>query len=229
MNAHLRKIFLAGFAAVSLLASISASFAQLPPPVPALPDTERRTSYSLSAPTCTCSVGFALYGDSTDFQDWIEVFVNGVQVQYNDPLFGWTISSPTGPLATIPRPVTDAVLTFNSAQTATIQVVGARRPRRAFQFQEGAGVPARNLNQVLTDIVAMLREGWDKINDVSGRGVFAPPGETMKALPPAVSRANQAALFDGREPGSGRAHILRLHRCRQWHFAFRQQPGHDHQ
>jgi hypothetical protein len=142
-------------------------------------------------------VGFALYGDSTDFSNWVEVFVNGVQATYNDPVVGWTITSPTGPLASIPRPVTDGVLTFNLAQTGTIQIVGARRPRRVSQFQEGAGVPARNLNQVLTDIVAMLREDWDKINDVTGRGVFAPPGETMKTLPPAANRANMAATFDG--------------------------------
>jgi hypothetical protein len=32
---------------------------------------------------------------------------------------------------------------------------------------------------------------------VTGRGVFAPPGETMKTLPPAANRANMAATFDG--------------------------------
>ena len=40
------------------------------PPVPALPDTERRTSYSVSGTTCACAVNFAIYGDSTDIDEW---------------------------------------------------------------------------------------------------------------------------------------------------------------
>lgn len=191
----IRAFALAAVTAVATLSSIAASFAQ-PAPVPALPDAERRTAYSISASTCACSVNFALYGDSTDYANWIEVFVNGVQATYNDPVFGWTITSPTGPIATIPRPITDGVLTFKSVQTGTIQIVGARRPRRVSQFNENTGVPARNLNQVLTDIIAMLREDWDKINDVTGRVVRAPPGETMTTLPPAANRANMNVCFD---------------------------------
>jgi hypothetical protein len=191
-----RRLILAGLSALSLLSSVAASFAQVPAPVPALPDSERRTSYTITASTCACTVNMALYGDSTDYQSWVEVWLNGVNVSYNDPAFGWTISSPTGPIATIPRPITDGVLTFNSAQTGTVQIVGARRPRRVSQFSENQGVPARNLNQVLTDIIAMLREAWDKINDVTGRGVFAPPGETLKTLPPAAQRANMGVCFD---------------------------------
>ena len=95
----------------------------------------------------------------------------------------YTITSPTGNLATIPRPITDAVLTFSAPQTGTVQIVGARRPRRTAQFSENRGVTARDLNQVITDIVAMLREDWDKINDVTGRAVLAAPGETMALLP----------------------------------------------
>ncbi len=182
---------------VLLLAlSLAPAFGQVPPPVPALPDTERRTSYALSASTCSCTVNFVLYGDSTDFSNWIEVWLNGVQIQYNDPVKGWTITSPTGPLATIPRPITDGVLTFANAQTGTVQIVGARRPRRVSQFAENQGVSARNLNQVITDIVAMLREAWDKINDVTGRIIVAPPGEIMTPLPPKSNRAGFGLCFD---------------------------------
>lgn len=188
----LRKSILA----LALTASVAPAFAQSPTPVPALPDTERRTAYTISASTCVCSVNFALYGDSTDYQDWLEVWLNGTQLQYNDPVFGWTITSPTGPIGNIARPITDAVLTFSNPQTGTIQIVGARRPRRVSQFSENTGVPARNLNQVLTDIVAMLREAWDKINDVTGRVILAPPGETFPPLPPASQRANQSLCFD---------------------------------
>jgi hypothetical protein len=193
---RLRKIILAGFAALSLLSSTAASFAQLPPPIPALPDVERRTAYSITASTCNCTVNFALFGDSTDFSNWVEVYLNGVRVNFNDGVFGWKITSPTGSLATIPRPITDAVLTFNTAQTGTVQIVGARRPRRTSQFNENTGIPARNVNQVITDITATLREMWDKTNDMTGRGVFAPPGETMNILPPMASRASMSACFD---------------------------------
>lgn len=182
--------------ALALFAGFSPAFAQAPPPVPALPDTERRTSYSISGTNCTCAVGFQLYADSSDIANWLEVFINGVRANFNDPSFGWAITSPTGSIASIPRPITDAVLTFTNVQTGTIQIVGARRPRRTTQFSESAGVPARNLNQAFTDIIAMLREDWDKINDVSGRAILAAPGETLALLPAAATRANQGACFD---------------------------------
>lgn len=102
---------------------IAPAFAQAPSPVPALPDTERRTSYTISNTTCACAVGFALYGDSTDYGNWVEVWLNGALVSSAN----YTITSPSGPLATLPRPITDAVLTFTSVQTGTVQIVGARR------------------------------------------------------------------------------------------------------
>lgn len=179
--------------ALALFAWVVPAFAQAPPPVPALPDTERRTSYSIRASTCACAVGFQLYGDSTDYANWIEVFVNGVMVTQAG---NWTITSPTGSFATIPRPITDAVLTFTVAQTGTVQIVGARRPRRTSQFSESRGVAARDINQVISDLVAQNRETWDKINDVTGRSVRAPPGETLALLPQLASRANMGAYFD---------------------------------
>jgi hypothetical protein len=75
------QILLAGLAVLSLLWAIGAAFAQVPAPVPALPDAERRTSYSITASQCGCAIGFALFGDSTDYQNWVEVFVNGVYEQ----------------------------------------------------------------------------------------------------------------------------------------------------
>lgn len=188
----LRRLILA----FALVASIVPAFAQAPPPVPALPDSERRTSYSITSSTCTCAVNFALYGDSTDYQNWIEVWVNGTLVNYNDPTYGWTITSPTGPLASIPRPVTDAVLTFNSAQTGTVQIVGARRPRRMVQVQNGQGVAARDFNLAITDLVAQNRETWDKINDFTGRAIVGVPGDDFNPLPPASTRAGKYLGFD---------------------------------
>lgn len=182
--------------ALVLMAGIAPAVAQVPSPVPALPDTERRTTYSISASNCACNVNFALYGDATDFNNWLEVWLNGVNIAYTDAVAGWTITVPTGSLATRARPISDAVLTFNTPQTGTVQIVGARRPRRVLQFAENAGVPARNLNQALTDIIAMQREAWDKITDVSGRTVQAPPGETLNTLPPRSGRASMLACYD---------------------------------
>lgn len=177
--------------------SLPPAFAQAPAPVPALPDAERRTTYTITTSNCACGVGFALFGDAGDFQNWIEVFVNGIRVNYNDPTFGWTITSPSGPLSSLARPISNAVLTFNSPQSGVIQIVGARRPRRTSQFNENQGVPARNLNQVLTDIISQNREIWDKTNDMTGRAVLGLPGETISPLPAAAARAGKFATYDG--------------------------------
>lgn len=165
---------------------------QAPSPVPALPDTARVTTYSLSASTCACSVGFALYGDNTDVDEWIQVFVAGKAYLSTDPTFGWSLSSVTGSLGTIPRPITNAVLTFNSPQTAAVVIVGARRPRRLSQFSENRGVAARDLNQTVTDIIATQREIWDKSN----RTIVVQPGEALNVLPSATGRIGQFLSFD---------------------------------
>lgn len=173
--------------ALALIAGLTPAMAQVPAPVPALPDSERRTSYSISGSTCICAVNMALYGDSTDYQNWVEVWINGVRYDYNDASHGWTITSPSGSLSTLARPITNAVLTFSAVQTGTVQIVGARRPRRTAQFAENAPVPARNLNQAFTDIIATQREVWDKTNDMTGRGFFAPPGQTGATITGALT------------------------------------------
>jgi hypothetical protein len=191
---HLRRLILS----LALAAGIAPAIAQVPAPVPALPDAERRISYSITASTCACSLGanLALYGDGTDYQNWVEVWLNGVRVNYNDATYGWAITSPSGSIGNIARPITDALLTFTNAQTGTVQIVGARRPRRVSQFSENAGVPARNINQTVTDIIATQRELWDKTNDMTGRGLFGLPGETLSSLPSATARASKFLVFD---------------------------------
>jgi len=189
---YMRRLILA----LALSAGLTPAFAQVPPPVPALPDSERRTSYTISGTTCACAVNFALYGDSTDYQNWVEVFLNGTRVNYNDATYGWTITSPSGSLSSLARPITNAVLTFTNAQTGTVQIVGARRPRRITQFQENTGVSARNLNQAFTDIIATQRETWDKTNDMTGRGLFSQPGNTVGPLPLPSGCVNGFLGFD---------------------------------
>jgi hypothetical protein len=190
----LRRLSIAALFALGL----SNAVAQAPPVVPALPDTPRLTSYTIAGTTCACAVNFALYGNANlaDYQDWVEVFLNGVQVAYNDPTYGWTITSPTGALASIARPVTDAVLTFNGVQTGTVEIVGASRPARLSQWSENQGVSARNLNVAFTGIVAQLREIWDKVNDVSGRDLKSQPGNTVGLLPAPAACSNAFLGFD---------------------------------
>lgn len=189
-------------AVLGSLWSGTASFAQAPPAVPALPDTERRTSYALSASTCpACSVGFALYGDSTDYGSWIEVWLTtGTGSTTASTLLtavtDYTLSSATGSLATIPRPITDATITLSTARTGTLQIVGARRPRRTAQFAENRGVAARDLNQVLTDIISSNRETWDRTKDISARALLTAPGDTVGLLPATAVRAGGILAFD---------------------------------
>lgn len=192
LSAVIRRLILA----LALAAGVVPAFAQAPPPVPALPDTERRQSYSISGTTCACNVNFALYGDSTDFNSWVQVWLNGVNVAASDPNFGWTITSPTGPLSTIPRPITDGILTFTAAQTGTVQIVGARRPRRSILFAENRGVAARDLNQAVNDITATLREMWDKTSDLTGRGLFFAPGNTTGPMPQPAACQGAYLAFD---------------------------------
>jgi len=185
MKRKLRSLILA----VALSAGLAPAFAQAPPPVPALPDTERRTSYVISASTCACNVNFQLYGDSTDVANWLKVYINGVEVPQSG---NWNITSPSGSISTLPRPITDAVLTFTTARTGTVQIVGAQRPRRLSEYAENRGVAARDLNQAINAIEAQLREMWDR----QFRTVQAPPGETLSLLAPLASRASMGACFD---------------------------------
>ena len=56
-----RRIFAFLFWLAASTAPIAAAFAQgPPPPVPALPDAPRQTSYTLSGTTCACALNFQL-------------------------------------------------------------------------------------------------------------------------------------------------------------------------
>lgn len=192
----MRKALAALFLALSLVPA----FAQ-PPPVPALPDTPRITSYALTASTCVCSVGFAIYGDSTDYANWLEVTITtgsgatAVTTKLT-AVTDYVLTSATGALATIPRPITNGVVTLTTARTGTLQIVGARRPRRLTQFTESRGVAARDLNQAFTDVLATMRETWDRTNDVTGRALLTNPGETIGPLPSVAKRAGGVLAFD---------------------------------
>jgi hypothetical protein len=166
------------YAAAMLVGLLVPALSQAPPAVPALPDTQRLTAYSISASLCDCAVGFALYGDGIDVDNWIQVYLNGTRYLSTDPSHGWFLSSVTGPIGAIPLPITDAFLNFSQPQTGTVQIVGARRPRRLSQFPENRGITARDFNEALTDIVAQNRENWDKVNGLAAGGALLTVGTT---------------------------------------------------
>lgn len=157
-----------------------------PPPVPALPDAPRFTSYAPVGSAGPFSVGFAIYGDSSDYTAWVGVTLDGVTRT------DWTLDSPSGSLITLPRPITDARITFTNPVTGALVINSAQRPRRLAQNAENRGVTARDFNQTYTAIIAMLREAWD----MRGRMLLAPPGESIGILPSIAGRALQMLGFD---------------------------------
>jgi hypothetical protein len=169
---------------------VAPGWAQAPPPVPAEPDAERRTRYSGVTSAATFPVGFDIYGDGTDFTAWLEVWVNGTKQNGN-----WSLVPVAGSFTTLARPLLAANLNvvFTTAQSGTIDIVGARRPRRTSQLSENSGVTARDFNQVVTDLWMTQRERWDR----TSRSILAPPGETLNPLVPAATRAGQYLCFDG--------------------------------
>ena len=115
--------FLAAVAFLAGLLPSLAAWGQACPAVAALPDSERRTSYALSSSTCpACSVGFQLYGTGTDYGNWIEVILvsaAGVQTRLT-AVSDYTLSSASGPLSTICRPITNATITLTTARTGYV-------------------------------------------------------------------------------------------------------------
>ncbi len=157
--------------------------------IPAEPDTERRTHYRVQNQLGPLSVGFDIYADGSDYANWIEVWVDGTLIPQSG---NWTLSSASGSLATLARPITDATITFTAPQNGTVNIVGARRPRRTSQFQENRGTTAHDQNQVLTDLWMTHRERWHR----ASRALLAPHGEAISSLPSATSRANGFLAFD---------------------------------
>lgn len=176
--------------ALSFLVGFAPAFAAPPPPVPALPDTSRITTYTPTASTGPFNVGFDVYGDGSDYGNWVEVWLNGTKLT---PVTNFTLTSPTGVLTVIPRPVTDARITLASPATGTLQIVGARRPRRVSQFPENRGVTARDFNQVLNDMTSQNREFWD----IGVRTMKARPGSVVGLLPYPSDCIGRFLGFDG--------------------------------
>lgn len=189
----IRRVLLAAFLAAASLPALLPIHVSAQTAIPGEPDVERRTRYTAAAQTGPFAVGFDIYGDSTDYQNWVEVFINGVKLPQSG---NWTLTSATGSLGTLARPITDGSITFTAAQTGTVDIIGARRPRRTAQFTENRPITAHDMNQVLTDLWMTLRERWDRIP----RTMLTPPGETSCVnglqVPNASARSLMYLSFD---------------------------------
>jgi hypothetical protein len=96
-------------------------------PVPQLPDADRITQYTISiADDGPFSTGFDIYADGSDYENFLEVWLDDEQQSGN-----WTLTSPTGSLSSIPRPITDGKVTFTSAVVMILNEDTARQEHRA--------------------------------------------------------------------------------------------------
>jgi Protein of unknown function (DUF3311) len=94
------------------------------------PSTVRMTTYTAKNETGPFKVWLPLTKPGSNYPDWVEVWINGVRLS---PGRDWTLSSPSGPLDRIPRPITDAEITFTSPRAGDIQIV-VDRPGIPFFF-----------------------------------------------------------------------------------------------
>lgn len=129
------------------------------PTFPSLPDADRVTTYTVSsASRGPFDVGFDIYGDGQDYDNWVEVWLDNERQTGN-----WEMTSDSGPsLRRLARPIEDAQITFNAAITGELIIVGARVPRRTSQFENGVAVPADSHNRAYNDLMAIAREMWDR-------------------------------------------------------------------
>jgi len=123
------------------------------PPVPSVPDTERKVTAVLTASVGPIPLGanFPIYG-----ADDVLVYLNDL------PVSGWSLTSATGAAL----PWTDAQVVFDDAQTGTVEIIGCRRPYTRESFVDG-GVTARQLNLAFRRITASVREIFDRLVDAT--------------------------------------------------------------
>jgi Protein of unknown function (DUF3311) len=87
-----------------------------PPPANYL----RLTTHTAKEETGPFKVGLPLFKPGANYRRWIEVWLDGKLLR---PMRDWTLSSPSGPLATLQRPITDAEITFTSPRSGEVEIV----------------------------------------------------------------------------------------------------------
>lgn len=153
-------------------------------PLPAtIENQDRVKTYEPVNATGPFYLGFPLFDDTGAD---LEVTLDGL------PAPGWKFYGSLVPGFTgAPNTWVDGYIVFTSPVSGTLVVEGNRHPRRIDNFQEGRGVPARDLNAVLNILTAISRELWQKLQ----RALVVPPNSPfdVKELMAAVSRLGESA------------------------------------
>ncbi|MGL4297105.1 MAG: hypothetical protein ACRCTG_15440 [Aestuariivirga sp.] len=137
-------------------------------PLPTITTTPRYTSATLTAQR-TIAIPFPVFGDGSDML----VALNGVK-----QASGWALVSPSGSLATLPRPITNANIEFSSDVTGFVEVWGRHVPRRMTNMSESVGPTARDFNYEALLDKAILSEMFERLN----RSIELPYGVTGMQL-----------------------------------------------
>jgi hypothetical protein len=95
------------------------NFGRQPPPS----NYVRLTTYTVNNETGPFAVGLPLFKSGANYRRWIEVWLDGKLLR---PVRDWTLSSPSGPLDTLPRPITDAQITLTAPRSGEVQIVADR-------------------------------------------------------------------------------------------------------
>lgn len=161
--------------------------------------SNRRMAYSPVASTGPFPIDFPVFdGTGAD----LEVRLNDVVVA------GWTFTGALdGGFYGQPNTWVNGSISFAAPQTGDLVIYGLRAPRRQIAFQEGRGVPARDLNAELDTLTAVdqelrrdigeVREGLDDLN----AAVVAAAGSAAAAAISATNAANSYDAFDDRYLG----------------------------
>jgi hypothetical protein len=129
--------------------------------IPSIPYNDRSVSYNPVSSTTEFAVDFPVFGDGSD----LEVLVDGVVTAS-----GWSLTSPSGAIASLARPITDAKVTFSVGKSGVnITIKGKRQPRRTTQNAEGAPISARDVNLFFSDVVTTQQEHYRGIVGLEAR------------------------------------------------------------
>ncbi|PWT71916.1 MAG: hypothetical protein C5B60_10305 [Chloroflexi bacterium] len=152
----------------SILLLASASFAQAPPPIPPIADTNRIQTYSITSSTSQIALTFPVFGDCTD----LSVSINGTLYPSPSPL--WNCASQSGTaLNLLPLPITDMVVNFTPALTSgSVIIAGAWHPRN-LTVPTAPGINRREYEAAVSELIAAQRELYASNNGTSASVVDA--------------------------------------------------------
>src|SRR5260370_34320790 len=83
----------------------------------------RLTTYAVQNETGPLKVGLPLFKPGASYRRWVEVWLDDKLLRAGRD---WTLSSPSGPLQTLPRPITHAGINVTRPRTGGVQIVGDR-------------------------------------------------------------------------------------------------------